>query len=102
MAQVEGEGQARERESLSPPPPGGHTLVAGRIQGPVAEPLLGTLSGEKRKWGAGPAPFLSLCSLQRHLNMMALPDSGVTKRGRKERELNDPVKKEPTVGGPGH
>lgn len=74
-----------------PPPPGGHTLPAGRTQGPEGGGL-----GERRKW-AGPSraqpPFSLSAAGSVPLAWWRLPGSGVIKRGRKERGLKDPIKR---------
>lgn len=73
-----------------PPPPGGHTLPAGRTQGPEA-------GGREKEMGwtvSGPAPILSLSAAGSvPLAWWRLPGSGVIKRGRKERGLKDPIKR---------
>lgn len=49
-------------------------MLTERIQGPVIEPVLGTLRKERRKWGSmaiAPAPILSLCNIKHHPNMVA-------------------------------
>lgn len=71
-----------------PPPPGGHTLPAGRTQGPEA--------GEREKemgWTvSGPAPILSLCSRKCPPSMVAPSRFRGDKEGKK-RGLKDPIKR---------